>query len=198
MNKIYGEKETKIFKAVLALADRGVDLSSVKMQEVAAEADVGKSTLYEYFASKEELLAATMSFCLQHEVELLGPNLQSCDSFNALLDTLFSYADGLVQERVAAYGMLGQVFGGHQNMEKCPMLQNVTRLFNQLVEFAAKLAEKDGYHFDDTEYFGHVIFSTMMPYAVSMLRMKNMGQLNEESHKKLRAYSKKMLLKVLQ
>ena len=43
----WSEKEERIFKAVLALADRGVDMRTVKMQEIAAEADFGKSTLYE-------------------------------------------------------------------------------------------------------------------------------------------------------
>lgn len=198
MNKVIGEKEKNIFGAVLALADRGVDLSSVKMQEIAAEADVGKSTLYEYFSSKEELLTATMSFCLQQEVELLAPQVEHCGGFNRLIDVFFCYIDGLVRERVAAYSMLGQVFGGKQPEDQCPMFRTVSELFDQLMNFAAALAKQDGFAADDVEYFSHVLFSTMMSHAITLLRMKNMGLLSDREQEKLCEKSRRMLLKALQ
>ena len=198
MNKVIGEKERNIFSAVLALAGRGEDLSAMKMQEIAAEADVGKSTLYEYFKSKEELLMATMSYCLQQEVELLGPKVQGCRSFEQLLEAMFDYISGLVQERVAAYSMLGQVLGGRQPSDKCPMKQEITDLVNRLMEFAANLAEQDGLSVSDREYFHHVMFSTLMPHAVSLLRLKNMNNLNDSAQETLRKNSRTMLLKALQ
>ena len=193
----FNEKEKRIFTAVLALAGRGVDMKSVKMQEIAAEANFGKSTLYEYFTSKEELLHATMSYCLQQEVELLGPQVERCSSLNQLLDVLFDYAEGLVQERVAAYGMMGQVFGGSREAERCPMMEEVTKLFWQLVDFAAGLAKMEALQAEDREYLSHVLFSTLMSYSVAVLRMKNTNQLTVEQREILRSHSRKMLLNAL-
>ena len=52
----------KIFQGVLSLAQQGVPMYEVKVQAIATAAGLGKGTLYEYFSSKEEILAAGSSY----------------------------------------------------------------------------------------------------------------------------------------
>lgn len=196
--KLFSEKEEKIFQAVLALAERGINLTTVKMQEIAAEAEIGKSTLYEYFVSKEELLLSAMSYCLEHEIHLLAPQLQNIDSFQNMIDVLLEYISGLVKERVAAYGMLGQVFAGNQETQKCPMNSKVDEQFSCLVKYAAALLEKDGKDRVDEAYLAQVLFSVMMGHAMTLLRLKKQENLSQEAERQLCEQSRKMLLSCIQ
>lgn len=59
------QTKEKIFQGVLSLAQQGVPLYEVKVQAIATAAGLGKGTLYEYFSSKEEILAATMLWCME-------------------------------------------------------------------------------------------------------------------------------------
>ncbi len=197
MKAIASEKEKVFFHAILALAGRGVDLNSVKMQAIADEAGLGKSTIYEYFKNKEELLLATMEYCLGNEIDYLGKKLADCRSFCALLDQLLSYVNGLVQERAAAYSMLCQVFGGRGDSQSCPMLEQVHVAIEQLMDFSCQLAEKEDLSTVDRDYFVHVLLSGMMSHAVTLLRMKNLGQLNEKEIYLLEERSRRMILSSL-
>ena len=50
------QRETAVYQAVLRLIGNGADITKLRVQEIAAEAGIGKGTVYEYFSSKEEIL----------------------------------------------------------------------------------------------------------------------------------------------
>ena len=52
------EREIALYEAALRLIARGVSPAAMKVQQIADEAGIGKGTVYEYFASKEEILPA--------------------------------------------------------------------------------------------------------------------------------------------
>ena len=63
-----GKKE-KIFEGVMRLAREGADLRLVTVQQIADAAGIGKGTLYEYFSSREEIIAATLMYAVDAELE---------------------------------------------------------------------------------------------------------------------------------
>ncbi|MEG0077533.1 TetR/AcrR family transcriptional regulator [Anaerorhabdus sp.] len=65
------EKEIKIYTAVFQLAKEGKDLNSLRVQDIADAADMGKGTLYEYFGSKDEIIEKTIEYFFSIEVDLI-------------------------------------------------------------------------------------------------------------------------------
>ncbi|HCO73662.1 MAG TPA: hypothetical protein DIT16_02275 [Clostridium sp.] len=61
----YGKREIDIFNAVIKLMNEGVDLHSVKAADIAEAAGIGKGTLYNYFKSKEEILAKAIIYNIE-------------------------------------------------------------------------------------------------------------------------------------
>lgn len=49
------ERENRPVRAALRLIAKGVNPAAMKVQQIADEAGIGKGTVYEYFASKDEI-----------------------------------------------------------------------------------------------------------------------------------------------
>ena len=112
---MYTEKQQKIFGAVLDLAKQGENLYTVKVQDIATAAGVGKGTLYEYFDSKEEILVHTMLWCLENELDALKASIAPGGSFEEDLTEL--------QRNMKFYGM--------EPLDKKPMkFYDVQKLFS--------------------------------------------------------------------
>lgn len=103
---MYTEKQKKIFGAVLELAGRGENLYTVKVQDIATAAGVGKGTLYEYFASKEEILVHTMLWCLESELAALRDSVPQGGGFEEDLAALQRYVAERVRQRGGIYRLI--------------------------------------------------------------------------------------------
>ena len=55
-------KALAVYEAVLDLLDGGADLNSITVSEIAERAGIGKGTAYEYFSSKEDMVASAIMF----------------------------------------------------------------------------------------------------------------------------------------
>ena len=99
-------KELAVYAAVLQLAGQGVDLASLRVQQIADAAGMGKGTLYEYFRSKEEILLGTIFYVARQELEYLEALAKNCESFTALSDASLQYIRELIDQRAASYLMV--------------------------------------------------------------------------------------------
>ena len=59
MNRSDSEKEIAIYEGVRKLIRQDVNLSQVTASEIAQAAGIGKGTLYNYFSTKDEIIART-------------------------------------------------------------------------------------------------------------------------------------------
>lgn len=64
LGKEYSPKEIAVFEGLFQMAASGKSFSSIKVQDIATAAGIGKGTVYEYFASKEEILSSAILFAL--------------------------------------------------------------------------------------------------------------------------------------
>lgn len=103
---MYTEKQKKIFEAVLALAARGENLYTVKVQTIATAAGVGKGTLYEYFCSKEEILVHTMLWCLENELAAMKASLAPGAVFEEDLAALQRCVAECMRQRGSVYRLI--------------------------------------------------------------------------------------------
>ena len=56
------DKMRLMFEAVSELIRQQRDISTIKVQDITAEAGIGKGTAYEYFSSKEEIIANALMY----------------------------------------------------------------------------------------------------------------------------------------
>lgn len=68
--KKYTDKEIAIFDGVIDLIRNGNNLYAIKVSDIAKSADIGKGTLYEYFASKEETISKGLMYYMDKEMEI--------------------------------------------------------------------------------------------------------------------------------
>lgn len=110
----------KIFHGVLALAQQGVQLYTVKVQAIATAAGLGKGTLYEYFSSKEEILAATMLWCMDREMNALEEQLLRADSFEKQMESAQEFLVKMLLERGSSYRMITTALTAPQEAQELP------------------------------------------------------------------------------
>lgn len=63
----YSPKEIMVFEGFNKLLDEGISLSNIRVADVAKAAGIGKGTVYEYFKSKEEVVAKSILYQMQSE-----------------------------------------------------------------------------------------------------------------------------------
>ena len=90
--KEYSEKEKSIFKGIMDLLNQGYRIHEMKVADIAAAAGIGKGTVYEYFATKEEIIREAISYHVYQEYErltsLIGKHLNLIDTIVTIMDYL--------------------------------------------------------------------------------------------------------------
>jgi len=127
------ETRERIFRAAIELfACRG--LSNVTVEQITERADVGKGTFFNYFASKEEVLAYFGASQVQRledarqAGEIFGPPRQQIQQMLHLLATHPSLTNDLARAMLVAYLNLGTAAEQY-----CPTVWTVTGIFAQLI-----------------------------------------------------------------
>ncbi|WP_350344062.1 TetR/AcrR family transcriptional regulator [Proteinivorax tanatarense] len=75
------EKKEFIYEAALSLIDESDDLSKIKVMDIAQKANIGKGTVYEYFNSKEQLIAEAITYMLKRWINHLEESFADERSF---------------------------------------------------------------------------------------------------------------------
>ncbi len=85
-------KVLKIYEAVIGLLEDGADASGLRVSAITQRAGIGKGTAYEYFDSKEDIVACAVVFHIRQIFSALQRELQKQESFEKqigwLLDKL--------------------------------------------------------------------------------------------------------------
>ena len=78
----------KLLNTLVTYIKNGVDLQSIALSKIAQDAEIGKSTVYEYFESKEQMIVETYRFLLKHYESILLQDIQAMDFKGALFEEL--------------------------------------------------------------------------------------------------------------
>lgn len=87
------EKALLMYQAVGRLVGEGVALADLKVSDITQRAGIGKGTAYEYFESKEELLACAFIFSVSRMAERLSRELGGLASLREQIGYLFEQLD---------------------------------------------------------------------------------------------------------
>ena len=75
------QKEIAIFEGIIKLIKEGINPYTIKVSDIARQADVGKGTLYEYFKTKEEAISKAILFYIGRGLEEAYQAVKSQKSF---------------------------------------------------------------------------------------------------------------------
>lgn len=91
----YPPKVKAMFEAVLELFESGKGLSSLTVSEITARAGIGKGTAYEYFSSKEEIIAGALNYEAKKHMKIIGNLVKEECSFREILMKGFDMMDSV-------------------------------------------------------------------------------------------------------
>lgn len=133
------DKEKAVYEAVLSLLESGREFSELKVQQIADAAGIGKGTVYEYFASKEEILQGTVEYSLTQEVQRAADDFYRCATLDELIDGMCGYLRELCGNRAAIYRILVRTVLRSRSAPDCSGMQSRRR---QMAERLARMVTR--------------------------------------------------------
>lgn len=85
-----------MYQAVSELLRERQDLSGVKVSDITSKAGIGKGTAYEYFSSKEELIANAIIYEYSEKFKLLSEQQDACRNFE---EKIYGILDWIKENR---------------------------------------------------------------------------------------------------
>lgn len=140
------EKEEKMYQAVLTLLSEGKNASNIKVSDITERAGIGKGTAYEYFKSKEELIAKAILcgvISATHEIEERVNQAQGIrEKYMEILDWMEEvlYGDETTAVCFRIVHQSFQISGAlKKEMEKnLPVLEVIVNGLKELIRYGKK------------------------------------------------------------
>ena len=89
------QTKDKIIETMIDFIKEDIDISQVSLSEIAKKAEIGKSTVYEYFSNKDELVFDTYMFMFNYYENLLTQPLKSVHFKAAFIEQVKMILDAM-------------------------------------------------------------------------------------------------------
>lgn len=86
-------KVKKMFDAVISLIAEGADINTIKVSDITNRAKIGKGTAYEYFSTKEEIVAKAILFDVETTIQEVEAELEKCCGFREKLSYVLDWLE---------------------------------------------------------------------------------------------------------
>ncbi|MEG0857263.1 MAG: helix-turn-helix domain-containing protein [Romboutsia sp.] len=88
----YAQKELLIFEGFKKIIDENSNIENIKVSDIAKSAGVGKGTVYEYFKSKDEIIARSIIYNFKIDISNTIECIKNLSSFKDQCYNLFHYS----------------------------------------------------------------------------------------------------------
>lgn len=197
MESNYNEKELAVFDGLISLLRQGAELHGIKVSDIAQAAGIGKGTIYNYFTSKEEIVAKAAFYCVCQMLQELEETVQGKTGFYdkccAILDFAQRYSPSGKSNLWLFSQMTIEEFKNVREFKKEKVPLCYTKL-REIVWNLILLGEKEGVIAaeQDAGFALQVFLGTVCGY-VQMCELQ--GEVGRNLHLRDNAY--KMLVKSL-
>ncbi len=169
------EKNLKLLNAAVEIFGR-YGVRRATMADVAKEAGVSRQTLYASYASKDELMGATILFSAQHAVAQVEAAFEKVGSLDEQLQVFFQHAIIDLWEMIQKTPDAADIIGGQWQHEPCLDAINEATVMKQrvLTEILApheKAIEKSG---QSVEQFSAFVQNAAMNFKHSATTKKEL------------------------
>lgn len=179
-----------IYGAVQDLVGEGRDINDISVSNIAERAGIGKGTIYDYFESREELVACAFLFYVNRTAEQINKTLATLPGFREQIYALF---DGLDRDSAQKTCFVRFVHSATDNSKYSPLVREKLaqsslgrnlpeHLFGDFVRRGMKTGEISDQL--PVEYVLYTIFCKVLTYmmclsteecfSVNMKQMRNL------------------------
>lgn len=102
----YSPKEILVFKGFNKLIEEGTSINNIRVSDIAKAAGIGKGTVYEYFKSKEEVIAKSIFYEMQMEFMSILEKSDKADGFKEKCYVGFQEIMELMTKKMAYFQLL--------------------------------------------------------------------------------------------
>ncbi len=105
-NPQYTQKQILIFEGVLNLLSDGRPIHELKVAEIAEASGMGKSTAYEYFSSKEEIIREALAYHMRENFRRMVQFVFEAKTFEDILMNALDYLEESLEKRFTGIFLL--------------------------------------------------------------------------------------------
>lgn len=165
-------KVLAVYKAAAELFMEGADLSTLTVAEITARAGIGKGTVYDYFANKEEMLAGALYYEVERVCRELYRRLQKKKNLYEKMEQILIDMEKNMQEVGCAFKML------HLLMDNSQVSKQLRELFRRREDreiplfvllrglIQEELGEESGISGEETTYLVMDMVSRLICYVM--------------------------------
>ena len=164
------QKVLAMYQAVIEFINEGCDINTLKVADITGRAGIGKGTAYEYFSTKEEIIAGALEYEGKKHVKMIAELIESERSFREIIMTGFALMDS-VFGKYRGFAVIIKILhedttNGGEMLTEMKKHEECFGIVKQLVEKVAKLARKENL-IQETDYYKiqNAIISQVMGYA---------------------------------
>lgn len=93
------KKMLLMYEAVIGMIGEGMDVNKIKVSDITARAGIGKGTAYEYFSSKEEIIAGAILYDVECKSAELAHIVEADGSFREKFEKILDYMTEVFREK---------------------------------------------------------------------------------------------------
>lgn len=165
-------KVQKLYKAVVELIEEGADAGSLKVSEITERAGIGKGTAYDYFDTREEIIANALMFYMDGAAQRLGQEVWEKENFAQRVELFMDAVDRQTKQGACLLCLVNLVFETSElGLLFRRLLEEHKRKKECLISLVGKIVEKgvaDGEIKKDlpVAYMTYILMTKMVAYAV--------------------------------
>ena len=177
----YTEKQIHIFEGVMNLLKEGRQIHELKVADIAGSAGMGKSTAYEYFTSKDEIIREALTFHLRKNFLELTSYIFREKTFRNMMQNALDYLEESLEKRFTGVFMV-LLSQKHDKKNESSFMDEEMRLkleevvIDQMIK-AMEIGQKEGQIGEDITLaeFKMVVFGLFSAYVHELFPLKITG-----------------------
>lgn len=166
------EKVLRMYDAVQQLIEEGESVSDIRVSAITERAGIGKGTAYEYFDTKEEILAGAFIYYVRLMVKRLNDEWMKMDTLREQINFLFDDLDKESQKKYYFVRFMHEVTGntkfGNMVKEKLSASPDTRQfpvyLFGNIIHMGVERGEINGGI--PVDYLIYTVFCKVLTYMM--------------------------------
>lgn len=172
MDTALSPKVEALYKAIDSLMTEDYDVNSLTVAQIASRAGIGKSTTYEYFDNKEELIGAAIVHKMSTICRKVINEMASKESVRDKIYLLFEAIDNNEKEKAVLLKIVNIVTATSQLSRRIEKIiaEHIGDMYmpERILDELIKQAEKEGYKTENkpASYIKLSISAKLIAYAI--------------------------------
>ncbi len=144
----YTQKQILIFEGVMTLLRDGRKVHELKVADITEAAGIGKSTAYEYFSSKEEIIKEALAYHLEQKFMELSEFVFKETTYKGMVKNALDYLERSIEERFNGIFLM-ILTEKHENAKTCSYMDEKLRskmeyVVTKQIQKAVDIGKSDG------------------------------------------------------